>query len=133
MPVSILEEKLVKQEKGLRKYMKIDINKTKRARVKDRIKFKNIRNGDKSQISVFKSNFYTYAILIDNKGKTVKSICSKGLPGKKVETAFKIGESIGKIAIENKLTNIFFNRNGYKYHGRIKAVAEGARKAGIKF
>lgn len=114
--------------------MKIDTKKSNRIKVKERIKFRNFRNIDKGQVSVFKSNMYTYAILIDKTGKIISSVSSKGLKGKKSEAAFEVGEKIAKIAVTKKLAdNLFFNRNGYRFHGRIKALADGARKGGIKF
>lgn len=113
--------------------MKINVKKTNRLKTKERVKFKNNRNIGKNQISVFKSNLYTYAILINGLGDIVKSISSKGIKGTKTEAATAVGLEIGKIAVTKKMDSIFFNRNGYKYHGRIKAVAEGARKSGVKF
>ena len=113
--------------------MKINVRKTNRLKTKERVKFKNTRNTGKSQILVFKSNLYTYAILTDGPGNIVKSISSKGIKGTKTEAAHAIGLEIGKIAVTKKIEDIFFNRNGYRYHGRIKAVAEGARRSGVKF
>ncbi len=114
--------------------MKIDTFKKNRLKIKERINNRNIRNIDKNQISVFKSNLYTYAILMDPKGNIITSLSTKGIKAKKTEAAFEIGEKIAKIAIDKKIAdNLYFNRNGYLYHGRVKAVAEGARKSGIKF
>lgn len=113
--------------------MKINVKKTNRSKIKERVKFRNIRNVGKNQISVFKSNLYTYAILIDSTGNIIKSISSKGIKGTKTEAAFAAGAEIGKIAKIKKMDSVFFNRNGYRYHGRVKAVAEGARSSGVKF
>jgi large subunit ribosomal protein L18 len=86
------------------------------------------------RLAVFKSNQYTYAQLIDDeKGKTVISLNDVKLKGKKLEKAQKIGEAIAEKALEKKITKVVFDRSGYRYHGRIKAVAEGARKKGLKF
>jgi large subunit ribosomal protein L18 len=53
--------------------------------------------------------------------------------GKKSEIAFKVGELIAKKAIEQKLEKVVFDRAGYKYHGRVKSLADGARQGGLKF
>jgi large subunit ribosomal protein L18 len=58
-----------------------------------------------------------------NKNNSVKSI----------ELGARVGELIAKKALERKITSVVFDRGGYKYHGLVKAVAEGARKAGLKF
>lgn len=86
------------------------------------------------RLAVFKSNQHIYAQLIDDdKGKTLISLNDTKLKGKKLERAQKIGEGIAAKAIEKKITRVVFDRSGYKYHGRIKAVAESARKKGLKF
>jgi len=51
----------------------------------------------------------------------------------KIEIAYKVGKLIGKKALEKKIEKVVFDRGGYKYHGRIKALTEGARSAGLKF
>ncbi len=51
----------------------------------------------------------------------------------KIETAYSVGKLIAKKAIENKIEKVVFDRGGYKYHGRVKALAEGAREGGLKF
>ena len=53
--------------------------------------------------------------------------------GKKSEIAFKVGELIAKKALEQKLEKVVFDRAGYKYHGRVKSLADGARQGGLKF
>ena len=50
-----------------------------------------------------------------------------------IETAGKIGEELAKIAIAKKISEVVFDKKGYKYHGKVKALAEGARKGGLKF
>lgn len=86
------------------------------------------------RLAVFKSNQYIYAQLIDDeKRKTLVSLNDTKLKGKKLERAEKVGEGIAEKAVEKKITKVVFDRSGYKYHGRIKAVAESARKKGLKF
>ena len=87
------------------------------------------------RLVVFRSLLHTYAQLVDDEsGKTLvacSDIKEKG-KGTKVEKAKKIGTDIAKKALEKKITEVVFDRNGYKYHGRTKAVAEGAREGGLK-
>ena len=77
-----------------------------------------------------------YAQLIDDENKVVLAGISdmkvKG-KGTKTEKAKQLGIDIAKKAEELKITEVVFDRNGYKYHGRVKAVAEGAREGGLKF
>lgn len=97
----------------------------------------------KPRLQVFRSLNYTYAQLIDDTvGKTIvatsdmKENDSKGKEskkGNKVDSAFDVGERLAKLAKEQKITEVVFDRRGYLYHGRVKAVAEGARKGGLKF
>ncbi len=87
------------------------------------------------RLSVFRSLNYIYVQLIDDKkGKTMVSAGDKGIKkGNKTEKAFKVGEEIAKKALGKKIEEVIFDRSGYKYHGRVKALAEGARKGGLKF
>lgn len=88
------------------------------------------------RLNVFRSNTNMYAQIIDDgSGKTLVSTSSLELKLDKnnIETAKKVGESIAKKAIEAKITEVVFDRSGYLYHGRIKALAESAREAGLKF
>ncbi len=82
------------------------------------------------RLFVFKSNQYIYAQLIDDdKGRTITS--AKG--SLDIKEAKKIGELIAQKAREKKIEKAVFDRGGYKYHGRIKALAEGVREGGLKF
>ncbi|MDO8426915.1 MAG: 50S ribosomal protein L18, partial [Deltaproteobacteria bacterium] len=84
-----------------------------------------------------RSNKHIYAQVIDDmSGKTIVSASTqlKGFEdGKKSDVAKKVGSLIGKLAIEKGVEKVVFDRNGYIYHGRIKALADGAREAGLKF
>jgi large subunit ribosomal protein L18 len=96
---------------------------------------------DKPRLCVYKSLQQIYAQLIDDsEGKVItgistlhKEVKSKVKSGGNIEAAKKLGEAIGKKAIDMGLTQVVFDRNGFKYHGRIKALAESAREAGLKF
>lgn len=88
------------------------------------------------RLNVFRSNTNMYAQIIDDEtGKTLVSTSSLELKLDKnnIETAKKVGESIAKKAKDAKITEVVFDRSGYLYHGRIKALAEAAREAGLKF
>ena len=92
------------------------------------------------RLCVFRSLKYIYAQIIDDdKNKTIVSAKDLELKeGKKdvknnKDTAFKIGELVAKKALEKKIIEVVFDRGGYKYHGKIKSLAEGARKGGLKF
>jgi len=88
------------------------------------------------RLSVFRSNVSIYAQLIDDElGKVICSFDSRMIKGKKsnLEKATKVGEEIAKIAAGKKISQTIFDRGGYKYHGKVRALAEGARKGGLKF
>ncbi len=90
----------------------------------------------KPRLSVFRSNLYTYAQLIDdNAGKTLVSASTKELKSKKIkktEQAKELGALLAEKAIKLDIKEAVFNKGPYLYHGRVKALADGAREAGIK-
>lgn len=85
------------------------------------------------RLSVFRSNQSIWVQLIDDeKGKTLAAATTRGVTKmKKTEAAKKIGEAIAEAAKKLKISAAVFDRGGYRYHGRVKAVAEGARSAGL--
>lgn len=89
------------------------------------------------RLNVFRSNKHIEAQLIDDVAHaTLASVSSVGLKlenGGNIEAASKIGMEIGKMALALKIETCVFDRSGYIYHGRVKALAEAARKAGLKF
>jgi len=92
----------------------------------------------KPRMTVFKSNRYMYVQVIDDSAGTTLASAStleESLKGFKrnVEGAAKLGEEIGKRLKDKNVGVVVFDRNGYKYHGIVKAIADGARKAGIQF
>ena len=111
------------------------------ARQKIRYRIRKKINGTAStpRLSVFRSNTDIYAQLIDdNSGVTIASASSKQkditaqkLP--KISKSKMVGESIAKKAVELGVSKVVFDRSGYVYHGRIKAVADGAREGGLVF
>lgn len=102
-----------------------------------RTRAKIIGDDKKPRVSVFKSNSYLSAQVIDD-SKISKTLISgttaeKGLKGTKSQAAESLGEKLGKTALEKGIKEIVFDKGGYRYHGRVKAFAEGLRKSGVKF
>ena len=87
------------------------------------------------RLSVFRSSKHMYAQIIDDSnGKTLVGMSDAKTDGKnKNERAEKLGEMIAKAATDKKITKVVFDRGGHAYIGRVKALAEGARKAGLQF
>ena len=89
------------------------------------------------RLSVFKSNKAIYAQVIDDsKMHTLVAFSSAEIDKKasvKIETSKAVGKKIAELAIAAGINSIVFDRNGYLYHGNIKALAEGAREGGLKF
>lgn len=115
---------------------RVNLKKNKEKRVL-RVRGKVLGTHRRPRLSVFRSNKYTYAQLIDDeKGVTLLSISAALVrklhkDKKKVEAAYELGKEIAKEAKSKKIKNVVFDRNGYKYHGRIRNVAEGAREGGL--
>ena len=106
---------------------------------KKRVRAKISGTPQRPRLSVYKSNTNIYAQLIDDaNGVTLASANSlqKDVAESEhanVETAKKVGAAIGKRALEAGIEEVVFDRNGYLYHGKVKALAEAAREAGLKF
>lgn len=108
--------------------------KKRKTRVRENLKKNNI-NGH-PRLSVFRSNKNIYAQLIDDKtGTTIASASSLALniKGSDIYSAAVIGKVIGELALKKGVTEVVFDRGPYPYHGRVKALAESAREAGLKF
>lgn len=90
---------------------------------------------DMPRLSVFKSNKFVYAQLIDDEvGKTLVASSGARVKAKtKNEQAKKVGEDLAKKAIAKKIKKAVFDRGGFIYTGRVRALAEGAREGGLKF
>ena len=118
---------------------KIEEKKTRRTRRKRHIRRKINGTPECPRMSVFKSNKNLYVQVIDDEaGNTIASASTieadtKDTLKRNVEGGEKLGEIIGARLKEKNIKKIVFDRNGYRYHGVIKAVAEGTRKAGITF
>ncbi|HUT22366.1 MAG TPA: 50S ribosomal protein L18 [Candidatus Bipolaricaulota bacterium] len=86
------------------------------------------------RLAVYKSLLNCYVQLIDDTaGKTLLALDDRKIKGNKTERAAKLGEQVGAEALKKKIEQVVFDRGGFKYHGRVKAVAESARAAGLKF
>ncbi len=91
---------------------------------------------ERPRLQVFRSLNHVYAQLIDDdKGETILVESDRGEKSKKKKTerAFEVGERIAEGAKKKKIKKVVFDRKGYLYHGRVKAVADGARKGGLDF
>lgn len=112
---------------------KIKQQKKRRVRVRGKI----FGTSDRPRLSVHRSNHYISAQIIDDdKRQTLVGLTSKGLPDKKsspVERAGLLGEQLAKIATEKKIKKVVFDRGSYRFHGQVRALAEGARKGGLEF
>lgn len=111
------------------------MNKTKkkaerRNKIKTRIRSTVAGTAERPRLSVYKSNKYTYMNIVDDSiGATLVS----GKTEKNIENAKKAGSELAKSAQDKGIQKVVFDRSGYKYHGIIKAVAEGAREGGLQF
>lgn len=109
-----------------------------RDRRKFRIRKKISGTSERPRLTVFRSNKQIYCQVIDdNSGKTIVSAGSLGrehaAEGGKAATAAQIGEHVATLCKEKGITKVVFDRNGYIYHGRVRALADGARKGGLEF
>ncbi len=115
----------------------MSITKTeRRKRIQMRIRKKISGSAQRPRISVFRSNSQIYAQIIDDAaGKTLVSASSVELKskGNKSEIASQVGKALASKAKEAGVTNVVFDRSGYLFHGRVKALAEGAREGGLNF
>ncbi|MBN2828954.1 MAG: 50S ribosomal protein L18 [Candidatus Cloacimonetes bacterium] len=115
------------------------IRREKRARRVLAIRKKLYGTTERPRLAVYRSLNNIYAQIIDDTtGKTLVSMSTIAKDfqmekAKKVETSFQVGVKLGEKAIAAGITKVSFDRSGYKYHGRVKALADGARKAGLEF
>ena len=114
-------------------------NSVKKAKLRIRQKVKG--TAECPRLSVFRSNNHIYAQLIDDtQGKTITSsssldaqVSSLTESGSTCQAATIVGEILAKKSLEHKISNVVFDRGGRLYHGRIKALADAARKEGLNF
>lgn len=107
----------------------------KRNRLKAKIRAKVRGSKERPRLSVFRSNKFIYAQVIDDSsGKTlVQASDLKIAKGTKTERAKEVGKIIAGSAAKKKIKKVVFDRNGFRYTGRVKLVADSARSAGLEF
>lgn len=114
----------------------------KQKRRQRRVRKKVVGTSERPRLCVYRSLRYVYTQLIDDvQGRTLVSCDSLDKEmmdalknaKNKTDASFLIGQGLGKRALEKGIESVVFDRNRYEYHGRVKAIAEGARKAGLKF
>ena len=110
------------------------------ARIKRKMRIRKKINGtpERPRLVVFRSSKHIYAQIIDDlAGATLASASTLSLEGDNirltVENAKLVGKKVAEEAIKKSITSVVFDRNGFVYHGRIKAVADGAREGGLNF
>ena len=108
-----------------------------RQRIHSRIREKLSGTGERPRLNVYRSLNHIYAQVIDDqKGETIVSSSSLGLKlktGGNVASAKEIGKAIAEAAVAKGVKRVVFDRGGYLYHGRVKALADAAREAGLEF
>lgn len=117
----------------------MSVKQTKRQRRHTKIRMSIFGTKTRPRLCVFRSNQHIYAQLVDDDAskilisvsdKELKSVKSKE---KKSDIAKEVGKLIAKKALESKIESVVFDRGGFIFHGRIKALADGAREGGLKF
>lgn len=109
-----------------------------RQRKKNKIRSRISGTADKPRCSVFKSlNHLNVQMINDETGTTIVSLGTLGMDikkgTKKTDQAFELGKKLAELSLAKGIKTIVFDRNGYVYHGRVKAVADGLREGGINF
>jgi large subunit ribosomal protein L18 len=111
-----------------------------KSRAKSKVKIRKKIEGtpERPRLSIFRSSSHMYAQLVDDiAGKTLVSFSSAKVTGLKstsnCDAAKAVGQNIAKAAIAKNISKVVFDRSGYVYHGRVKALADGAREAGLEF
>ncbi len=117
----------------------MDWKRKKRELRRKRVRAKIFGTSERPRLSVYRSLKHIYAQIIDDeKGQTIVAasdleLNKKNLGKNKTDIAYEVGKLIAKKALKKKIKKVVFDRNGFKYHGRVKALAEGAREAGLIF
>lgn len=111
------------------------MNKSKRLATHKKIRRRVSGSAVRPRLAVFRSSQHIYAQLIDDAHATTLAFASDLTvkSGAKKDRAVQVGEEIAKKAIQKKIKTVVFDRGGFRYHGRVAALAEGARKGGLEF
>ena len=115
---------------------KVKLYKTNKAKRSVRVRSKLRGTSDRPRLAVFRSNKYIYAQLIDDvKGATVATVSDASIKAKgtKSEKAQAAGKALAEASLKLGIKEVIFDRRGYRYHGRVKSIANGAREGGLKF
>ncbi len=111
-----------------------------RERRRVRIRKKVFGTTERPRLNVFRSAKHIYVQVIDDvqratlvSSSTVEKVLRDSVAGKKVEQAKQVGKAVAEACKAKSIESVVFDRGGYRYHGRVKAVAEGAREGGLKF
>lgn len=112
-----------------------------RTRRQERVRKKVLGSDIRPRVCVYRSNKHIYAqVISDDKGMTLAAVSTlstdlaeAGKQSKGVEVAKQVGLALAKVCKEKNITRVVFDRNGFLFHGRIKAVADGAREGGLEF
>jgi large subunit ribosomal protein L18 len=105
-----------------------------RDRIKNRIRSKVSGTAERPRLTVFKSNKFIYAQLIDDVAEvTLAEANSSDMKDKKMDAAIKVGKLLAEKAKAKKISKVVFDRNGYIFTGRVFALADAARSAGLEF
>lgn len=101
---------------------------------------KRLARSSRVRLTVYRSARHIYAQLVDpGTGRTLATVSSRSReiagPGAtgNIEAARRVGEAVARLALEKEIREVVFNRNGFLYHGRVKALADAAREAGLRF
>ncbi len=117
--------------------MQQKLKQVRRARRKVRVRKSVVGDAQRPRLTVYRSLKHMYAQVIDDQaGKTLVSAstaASKSASGGNIKAAGEVGRILAEQALAAGIKQVAFDRNGYRYHGRIKAVADAARKAGLEF
>lgn len=117
----------------------ISTPRTKRKRRHVRVRARIVGRITSPRLTVFRSNSAIYAQIIDDDSRNTlvafseRDLAEKDKKGTKSERAFRVGELLAATAADKKIKSVKFDRGGYLYHGRVKALADGARKGGLDF
>ncbi len=119
----------------MRKILKPRTSAERRYRRHQRVRKKITGTTERPRLVVFRSLKHVYAQLVDDtNGRTLMTVSDlAGGEGSKMERSTSVGRRLAEQAKDAGITSVVFDRGGYKYHGRVKAVAEGAREGGLEF
>src|SRR6187402_2878048 len=108
-----------------------------RAKIRAKIRSKISGSASRPRLAIYRSNASIYAQIIDDLSGTTLASASSGdlkkVKGTKVDLSKEVGKKIAELAVSKGVTEVVFDRAGYLYHGRVKALADGAREGGLKF